>query len=390
MTPRERVLCALDHEEPDRVPLFVGTSGATTILGPGYERLKAHLGIRGGPVRWISRMSQYPVLDEEVLVRLHADGRILVPGPPDSVLGREISEDRSVDAWGVPWHRSPGGLYFETAGSPLAGCTIDGLERYPWPDLTAPSRFAGLAGRAREIRAAGHAVVLTTGTSLFEQAFMLRGLDTLLLDLAGDEDFFTALFTRLKSLAIPYLRALLAQVGELVDVVVLSDDLGMADRPLMSPRSYRRLIKPHHAEVLRAVREGTSARIFFHSCGNIYPLVGDLIEIGIDILNPVQVSAKAMGDTARLKREFGDRLSFCGAIDTSRVLPRGTPDEVRAEVRRRIGDLAPGGGYIVAAVHCIQPDVPPENIVAMCDEVERTGRYPIRWRSADPGRGDAR
>jgi uroporphyrinogen decarboxylase len=106
-------------------------------------------------------------------------------------------------------------------------------------------------------------------------------------------------------------------------------------------------------------------------------LLGDLIEVGVDLLNPLQVSAGAMGDTARLKREFGGRLSFCGGIDTHRVMPHGTPDDVRKEVRRRIKDLAPGGGYVAAAVHCIQPDMPPENIVAMCEEVRSAGRYPI-------------
>ena len=146
---------------------------------------------------------------------------------------------------------------------------------------------------------------------------------------------------------------------------------------MMSPAAYRRLVKPHEAELLAAIKRHTRAKIFFHSCGNIYPLIGDLVEIGVDILNPVQVSAGEMGDTARLKREFGSRLSFCGAIDTRWVMPPGSTDDVRQEVRRRIADLAPNGGYLAAAVHCIQPDVPPENIVAMCEEVAMAGRYPL-------------
>ena len=161
-------------------------------------------------------------------------------------------------------------------------------------------------------------------------------------------------------------------------MLVTGDDLGMTDGPMMSPRSYRRLIKPHQAELLDVIHKNTPGKVFFHSCGNIYRLLGDLVEVGVDLLNPVQVSAGEMGDTARLKREFGDRLSFCGGIDTQRVMPRGTPDDVRREVRRRIGDLAPGGGYVAAAVHCLQPDVPPENIVAMCEEVTVAGRYPLQ------------
>ena len=168
---------------------------------------------------------------------------------------------------------------------------------------------------------------------------------------------------------IGYVEQLLKDVGPYVDVIVTGDDLGMTAGPMMSPASYRRFIKPYHAELFSAIKQRISGKIFFHSCGNVYRLLGDFADVGVDLLNPVQVSAGEMGDTARLKREFGDRLSFCGAIDTQRVLPHGTPEDVRAEVRRRIRDLAPGGGYVVAAVHCIQPDVPPENIVAMCDEV---------------------
>jgi uroporphyrinogen decarboxylase len=137
------------------------------------------------------------------------------------------------------------------------------------------------------------------------------------------------------------------------------------------------MIKPYHAELIGAIKSKTRAKIFFHSDGNIYPLVGDLIDVGVDLLNPVQVSAGDMGDTARLKREFGDRLSFCGAIDTQQILPYGTPDDVRREVRQRIRDLAPGGGYVCAAVHCIQPDVPPENVCAMLEEALVAGQYPL-------------
>ncbi|MGD0896584.1 MAG: uroporphyrinogen decarboxylase family protein, partial [Thermoguttaceae bacterium] len=378
LTSRERVLTALDHEEPDRVPLFIGTSGATTVLGPGYERLRTHLGVRGGPLRWLSKPLQYTLMDEEVLVRLGSDGRPVGPGPAESALRREISEDCTIDEWGITWRRAPDSIYFEMAGAPLRGATIDDIERYPWPNLTAPSRFAGLAERAKAIQAAGYAAVLATGVILFERAYMLRGIDALLMDMAADEDFFTALLVKLKSLAIPYLRTLLSHVGPYVDVLVTGDDLGMTAGPMMSPRAYRRLIKPHHAELLSAIKEHARGKIFFHSCGNIHALLGDLADVGVDLINPVQVSAGEMGDTAGLKRQFGDRLSFCGAIDTQWVMPRGTPDDVRREVRRRIADLAPGGGYAAAAVHCIQPDVPPENIVAMCEEVAVAGRYPLR------------
>jgi uroporphyrinogen decarboxylase len=377
LTSRDRVLSALNHEEPDRVPLFIGVSGATTVLGPGYDKLKAHLAVKCGPQRWFSKAMQYTWMDEEVVLRLGSDGRAIVPGPAESALAKEVSADYIIDGWGTPWRRAPDSIYFEIAGFPLRTATIDDLEKYPWPNLTPPARFVGLAEQAQTIQKAGYATVLVAGVSLFEQACVMRGLDAVLMDMAADEDFFTALLVKLKGLALGYVDALLRDVGPYVDVFITGDDLGMTAGPMMSPTAYRRLIKPHHAELLGAIKQRISGKIFFHSCGNVYRLLGDLADAGVDLLNPVQVSAGEMGDTARLKREFGKRLSFCGAIDTRHVMPHGTPDEVRTEVRRRIKDLAPGGGYVAAAVHCIQPDVPPENIVAMCDEVKKAGQYPL-------------
>jgi uroporphyrinogen decarboxylase len=377
MNSRERVLTALNHEEPDRVPLFIGTSGATSVLGPGYDRLRRYLGVPIGPIRWLSRPLRYVWMEEEVLARLGSDGRALLPGPAESTLRREVAEDCLIDDWGVTWRRQPGTLYFEVAKAPLQHALLDDLDRYPWPNLVTPSRFIGLAEQAVAIQQAGYATVLMSGVTLFEQAFLLRGLDTLLMDLVANEDFFTALMVKLESLALPYLRTLLQHVGPHVDVLVTGDDLGMTAGPMMSPWLYRRLIKPHHADLLATIKQYTPGKVFFHSCGNVQPLLGDLIEVGVDLLNPVQVSAGKMGDTARLKQEFGRRLSFCGAIDTQRVMPHGTPEDVRQEVRRRIKDLAPGGGYVAAAVHCLQPDVPPENIMAMCEEVARSGHYPL-------------
>jgi uroporphyrinogen decarboxylase len=377
-TSRQRVQCALNHEEPDRVPLFIGVCGATTVLGPGYRRLTDLLGVPRQPTRWFSKPLQYTWMDDEVLLRLESDGRGIAPGPAESVLRKEVSADCMIDDWGVTWQRAPGNLYFEMAEAPLRHATIDDIERYPWPKLTSPARFEGLAERAKAIQQAGYATVLLSGLTIFEQAGLMRGLDALLMDLAGDEEFFTALMEKIKTMALACAAEMLRHVGPFVDVIVTGDDLGMKNGPMMSPATYRRLIKPHEAEFLAAIHRGTPAKIFFHSCGNVYRFLGDLAEIGVDLLNPVQVSAGEMGDTARLKREFGDRLSFCGGVDTHRVLPRGTPAEVRQEVRRRIADLAPGGGYVASAVHCIQPDVPPENIVAMCEEVMLAGRYPLQ------------
>ena len=377
MTSRERVLCALNHEEPDRVPIFFGTSGGTTMLAPGYERLRAHLGMSKGETRFLSKILQYAVIDEEIMVRFGSDGRLLAPRAGPSPLRRETSETALVDEWGIRWQRQPGVLYYEVQESPLGDATIDDIDHYPWPDLDHPDRFIGLIEEARGIRHAGYAVVGISGVSLMEQIWLLRGLDVWLVDLVEKPDFAGALLEKVTSLMLASIAGFLGEVGDYVDVLVMSDDLGAQSWPVISPALYRKMIKPHHARLINAVKRHSEAKVFFHSDGNVYPLIGDLIDVGVDILNPVQVSANDMGDTARLKREFGEHLAFCGAIDTQRILPFGSPDDVREEVRQRIRDLGPGGGYICASVHCIQPDVPPENVCAMFEAAMVTGRYPL-------------
>jgi uroporphyrinogen decarboxylase len=376
LTSRERVLCALNHEEPDRVPVFFGASGATSMLAPAYERLKTYLGIQREPqIFW--RALQYSLLDEEVLLRFGADARPLIAGAAPSTLERNLSDEAFVDGWGIPWQRKPGNPYYEIVTPPLQHAGVDDIERYPWPDLAHPGRFKGLRSRAQAIQAAGFAVVALSGVSPFEYCYMLRGVENWFADLAADPEFALALLRKVSQLQGAAALQLLEEAGDCIDVIVTGDDLGSQSAPLLSPKMYRRLVKPFHAELLASIRSRTKARIFYHSDGDVYPLLNDLIEIGVELLNPVQVSACEMGDTARLKKEFGKRLSFCGAIDTQEVLPHGSPEDVRSEVRRRISDLGPGGGYILAAVHCIQPDVPPENVVAMLTEALLAGRYPL-------------
>jgi len=160
-----------------------------------------------------------------------------------------------------------------------------------------------------------------------------------------------------------------------VDIIKIGDDLGTKTRLMISPGMYRKILKPIHADFIRFIKERTKAKVFFHTDGDVFDLVPDFIEIGVDILNPVQTSAGKMAGLAELKQRYGEKITFCGAIDTQRILPYGTPAEVRAEVRRVIEILAPGGGYMVAPVHTIMSEVPPENILAMVDAVEEFG-YP--------------
>jgi uroporphyrinogen decarboxylase len=261
----------------------------------------------------------------------------------------------------------------------LRGATIDDLDKYPWPDLAHASRFEGVAEEAKWLHdETPYAVVALGYMQLFDMGMLLRGLDQWMLDLAGDPEFAHALLRKTTDLMVAFVRRYLAAVGPYIDLITISDDLGSQKGPMISPKMYREMIKPYHAELISAIKEEHKVKTFFHSCGDVYRLIPDLIDVGVDVLNPVQVSAGEMADTARLKREYGGKLTFCGGIDTRWVMPCGTPDDVRAEVRRRIRDLAPGGGYIAATVHCVQPDVPPENVMAMCDEVHACGGYPIQ------------
>jgi uroporphyrinogen decarboxylase len=175
---------------------------------------------------------------------------------------------------------------------------------------------------------------------------------------------------------VEFFRHYLDAVGEYIDVIVVSDDLGCENGPLISPELYREIIKPAERKLWQFIKNNTKAYLFLHSCGSISKFIPDLIEIGVDILNPIQVSAKDM-DTKRLKEEFGDRMTFWGGVDTQSVLPFGSSEEVEREVKRRISDAAPGGGYVLTAVHNIQAGVPPENICMMYDAARKYGRYPI-------------
>jgi len=233
--------------------------------------------------------------------------------------------------------------------------------------------------RARQLhQETQFAVVLVINCAFFLRCAELRGWENFYMDLAANPDYATALMDRYLGIRLRMAERALEEVGENIDIVMVSsDDLGMIDRTLVSPDMYRRLIKPLQKKTFDFFKARTPAKRYFHCDGAIYPLIEDFIEIGVEALNPIQVSAAGMGDTRKLKAEFGDRLAFWGAIDTRHVLPHGTPEDVRSEVRQRIADLGPGGGYVVCSVHNIQPEVPPQNVAAMFDAAYELGRYPL-------------
>jgi len=381
MTSRQRVRAALDHREPDRVPFDLGSTRVTGITVGAYRGLREALGLPPAEIAVADRKQGLAQVEESVLDRLGADVRGIMPSPP-STYRLSIEEDgdylRYFDEWGIAW-RTPKerGLYYDMSYNPLAGLeSASRLDSFPWPNPADAQRYATLRAEAERAAASGAAVILGGGCSgILEETAWLMGFQDFYLGLAAQPDLVFAVVDRVLEFKMAYWQRALAEIGDLVDVVMEADDLGFQEGLMMSPATYRRYLKPRHARLFAHIKRQAPVRVFIHSCGAVRPLLPDLIEVGIDILNPVQVNAAGM-DTAALKREFGDALTFWGGgVDTQQVLPRGTPQQVRDEVKRRIEDLAPGGGFVFASVHNIQPDVPPQNLVAMWEALREYGIY---------------
>jgi uroporphyrinogen decarboxylase len=383
MDSRTRVRLALGHREADRVPRDLGAVRMTGIHVRAYAGLRRALGLPEREVRVGDLSQQLAVVDEDVLGRLGIDVCGVEPRGP-SGYRRELVDDGEevfyADEWGVRRRMPKDGYFFDPSTAPLAG-EIDAshLARFAWPDGGDPARRAGVADEARRVAAEERRAVYVGSVcaGLTEMLFRLRGFEDGYMDLAANPSLARDLMERVLEVKLAWWGAILPQLGDAVDVVGEADDLGGQATPLFSPRTYRELVKPLHAELFAFIRARTRAKVLFHSCGAIRELLPDLVEIGVDVLNPVQVSAAGMATDA-LKRDFGRDLVFWGGgVDTQGVLGSGTPGQVRDEVRRRIGDLAPGGGFVFASVHNIQANVPPENAAAMWEAVERHGGYPL-------------
>ena len=242
-----------------------------------------------------------------------------------------------------------------------------------------PTRVAHVAEQAKRIADGNEYAILATPWLLFpfERAFAMQEMDAFLLNMVSHPQFAVVLLRKIADLCKALMDSFLREIGEHIDIIKIGDDLGTQNSRLISPTMYREMLKPIHADFVAFIKERTDAKILFHTDRDVFPLIEDLIEIGIDILNPIQTSARKMADLEELKHGHGKEIVFCGGIDTHHVLPNGSPEEVRQEVRRVIEVLAPGGGYLVSSVHTIMDGVSPENILAMVDAVEEFGRYPL-------------
>ncbi len=397
MTSRERVLTTLRHEEPDRVPIDLGAMPSTGIMAIAYNRLKKFLGIRTGETRVYDVGQQLAEPELWLLERFHVDVVDLtntfgenndawrewtLPDGSTGLVPKEWYPVRRGKAWvlndGVrDVAKMPeDGLYFDQIYWPLKDAsTAREIEAYPWPFLK-DERLRALEEKAKRLsEETDFAIMANFGGSILEWGQGLRGWEDFMVDLALRNSFVLDLMDKMVEVHLKNLEGFLQAVGPFVQIIEMGDDLGTQTATQMSPDMYRELLKPRHKAIYQYVKQHSDLYLFLHSCGSVYDLIPDLIEAGVDILNPVQTSAAKM-EPRKLKEAFGDRLTFWGGgVDTQSVLPEATPEEIEAHVKERIEIFGPGGGFVFCPVHNIQANVPPENIVAAYEAAFCYGKY---------------
>ena len=379
----QRVMMAVNHKEPDRVPFDLGGTESSSINLKAYSILRRHLGLPEKEPVILSFGGQLAQPDPDICQLLGVDTRRITRRDLSS-WQLDLKENEEArwfnDEWGATWKMPKvNGHYFDMVSNPLRGADFERVRSYVFPDGTDKAIATGLADEAIQVFAeSGAAMVLDAriGNGFFHTGAILEGYEDIFVDLAFSPDKVNNIMDRVLELKLNYFDTLLTEVGDKVHIVRELDDLGSQQGLLMSPEMYREFIKPRQKKLFEFIkRKAPGVKILFHSCGSLYGIIPDLIEIGADILNPVQVTAAFM-DSAKLKKEFGSEITFWGGgIDTQKVLPHGTTREVRDEVKRRIDDLAPGGGFVFATVHNIQEDVPVENIMTLFETLREYGVY---------------
>ena len=384
MNSRERTKLALAHKEPDRVPFDLGGTVLTSISIHSYRKLRQYLGLPEVDVRVMDIFQQIAEVDDDVRARLHCDARNVAPRS-SATFKIDINETDMPgykffnDEWGIGW-RMPqeGGFFYDMFQHPLANSTsIDDIKNYKWPDPTDPGRFEGLRERARHIGQDLGELVIAGGMAagFFEITCWMRGYGQIYPDMVNNVKWVEYLMDKIVDLKLAYWEVALPLLDGLVDVVQEADDVAGQFGLLVSPETYRKLIKPRHKKIVDFIKARSDVKVFYHCCGAIRDIIPDMIDIGFDIINPVQVRATGMESKA-LKRDFGNDIVFWGgAVDTQGVFTDGTPQQVRDEVRRRVDDFGPSGGFVAAAVHNIQANVPPQNIMAMWEAIREYGDY---------------
>lgn len=382
LTSRERMLTALNHQVPDRIPIDLG-GFQTGIHIKAYKDLLEYLGFEE-EITVLDPVQQLAAPSEKVLERFHVDTRYVTAHGPESFKGGIELNKRDGRLWhdlkdefGVIWSmRDDQMLYMDISYHPLADATIKDLNEYPFPDGGDPSRFSGVREKALEIKK-NTPYALSSGISgvTYEYCWYMRGLERWFMDMVTNPEFCAALLDKTSQYWVDWMVGFLGEVGDLLDIIMIGDDLAGQSGPLFSPKFYREIVRPHQNRVVQTIKEQTSAKIWYHTCGSCVEYIPDLIEMGVDILNPVQTSAKNM-DPEMLKEDFGKDIVFWGGgIDSQHILPFASPSEVRQEVRKNLEIFMPGGGYVFNNIHNIQTGVPAENIVAMYEAAYEYGFY---------------
>jgi len=372
MSHRERVIAALNHEEPDRVPIDLG-SGCTSMRAEAYYKLRDYLRLPKETKATINEFTDTILyFDEQVLNYFDIDFRPVFLNSKPQFLGNGIFSDE----WGIKYRKR--GSYVEIIEHPLKDVrNTKDLESYQWPDPTDPHWVEGVKERIEKLKNTDYAIIAgRVAWGLLDLCIQLRGFEQFLVDMKLNKRLAMAIIERVADITMNLHNVFLDIVGPYVQIVQTYDDLGTQESSIISPKLYREMIKPTYKTIIDNIKRKTSAKVFLHSDGAISELIEDLIDAGVDILNPIQPLAKGM-EPSKLKKRFGNRICFYGGIDQQKVLPYGTTKDVENEVKNRIRELGPGGGYILSVSNVIQPDVPVENIVAVFKSAKKYGRYPL-------------
>ena len=375
MTSRQRVMTALNHLEPDRAPIDIGSTASNFTEGL-FLRLKEHLGVKS-PLIVPRPDESAPYYNDELVEMLGSDFRHVFIMPSKAHSYKPDANGVTTNEWGIP-KKMVNGMRQQFA-SPLAGAeTVAEVKRFSWPDADEAARYDGIRERAEMLRQTTSCAIAARAVShgIFELAWEIRGMENFLMDLAMEDDSAITLLDKLTDLQVRFYMNYLKECGQYVDVVQTADDYGTQNGLVMSREMWRAHIKPRRKRLNDAIRRhAPKAKIFHHTCGSVVDLIDDFIEIGIDILNPVQPYAAGM-ESAELKRRFGGRICFHGGIDEQRALPV-SKEAIDAELRARIRALAPGGGYVIGSTSNIQDDTSIENVLYYLEKAKEYGQYPI-------------